>query len=186
MKQLLLVGIFSILFFNCQRQINKQDSAGHEFGKFKFYQDNIIKSRLKEIVKTVTIKEKTGYLIYKSYDVNDSLDRELIYYLAQDNTKRRYLTCNTYNNKGKIILYELFNMEGLKIEQYNYTYRKDGLLAKKESFGSGEIGIKIYYYYSPKGKLINKKAFRSGCEVLNYFDKLSMVVTKTQSILIFR
>lgn len=171
MRHLLLIGIFSILLLSCQGQANKQDSTKHEFGKFKFYQDNVVKTRLKEIVRTDTIKEEIGYFIYKSYDVNDSLVRELMFYVFQDNTKSRYLTCNTYNEKGKIILYELFNIEGLKIEQYIYKYRADGLLWQKEGFGSGEIGITIKYYYSPKGKLIDKKAFRSGNEVLNYFDK---------------
>jgi len=161
MRHLLLIGIFSILIFGCQRQINKQDCPRHEFGEFIFYQDIAIKTRLKEIVKTDTITKEIGYLIYKSYDENDTLARELIYYLAQNNTKSRYLTCNTYNKKGKIILYELFNIEGLKIEQYNYKYRVDGLLDQKEGFGSGEIGITIKYFYSPKGKPINKKAFRS-------------------------
>lgn len=172
MRHLLLIGIISILIFSCQRQTSKLDNPRHEFGEFKFSQDNEIKTRLKDIVKTDTIKEEeTGYLIYKSYDVNDSLVRELSYYLAQNNTKSRYLTRNIYNEKGKIISYELFNVEGLKIEQYIYKYRTDGLLAQKEGFGSGEIGITINYFYSPKGKFIDKKAFRSGNEVLNYFDK---------------
>lgn len=170
MKHLLLTGIFSLLLLSCQKQANKQDSIKHEFGNFKFFQDKIIKTRLREIVRTDTIKEEIGYLIYKSYDVNDSLVRELSYYLAQDNTQSRYLTCNKYNEKGKIISYELFTVEGLKIEQYIYKYRADGLLAQKEGFGSGEIGITINYFYSSKGKLIDKKAFRSGNEVLNYFD----------------
>ena len=171
MRHLLLTGIFSILIFGCQKQITKQDDPGNEFGNFKFFQDKVIKTRLKEIVRTDTIKDEIGYLIYKSYDVNDSLVRELSYYLVQNNTKSKYLTCNIYNEKGKIISYELFNIEGLKIEQYIYKYRTDGLLAQKEGFGSGEIGITINYLYSPKGKLIDKKAFRSGNEVLNYFDK---------------
>lgn len=168
MRHLLLIGIFSILIFGCQRQANIQDSPKYKFGEFTFYQDNVIKTRLKEIIKTDTIKEKIGYLIYKSYDANDSLVRELRYYLAQDNTKRRYLTCNTYNENGKLILYELFNIEGFKLEQYNYKYRADGLLDQKEGFGSGEIGITIKYYYSPEGKLINERAFRFGEEVINY------------------
>ncbi|MDD4993757.1 MAG: hypothetical protein PHR83_16165 [Paludibacter sp.] len=165
MKHLLLTGIFSLSLLSCQRQVNKHDSIKHEFGNFKFFQDKIIKTRLREIVRTDTIKEEIGYLIYKSYDVNDSLVRELSYY-----PKSRYFTCNMYNENGKIISYELFTVEGLKIEQYIYKYRADGLLAQKEGFGSGEIGITINYFYSSKGKLIDKKAFRSGNEVLNYFD----------------
>ena len=80
-----------------------------------------------------------------------------------------YLTQNIYNEQGKVILYELFNMEGLEIERYKFDYNKMGLLTKKGGFGSGEIGITIKYYYSKTGELIDKKAFRFGEEVKNYF-----------------
>ena len=95
--------------------------------------------------------------------------QELKYYQAQNNTKHGYLTQNIYNEQGKVILYESFNLEGLVIERYKFDYNNLGLMTKKEGFGSGEIGITIKYYYSKTGELIDKKAFRFGEEVKNYF-----------------
>jgi len=60
-------------------------------------------------------------------------------------------------------------MEGIEIERYKYDYNNNGLILKKEGFGSGEIGITIEYYYTDKGELIDRKAFRFGNEVKDYF-----------------
>ena len=79
------------------------------------------------------------------------------------------MTRNIYNRDGKIILYELFNMEGIEIERYKSEYNNKGQVIKKEGFGSGEIGITIRYYYSNSGELTNKKAFRFENEVKDYF-----------------
>ncbi|MDD3281783.1 MAG: hypothetical protein PHC83_09485 [Bacteroidales bacterium] len=108
-------------------------------------------------------------MIFKSFDRLDSLVSELKYYQCQNNSKNGYLTRNIYNQKGNVILYELFNMEGLEIERYQFEYNNAGQITKKEGFGSGEIGILIRYYYSDYGKLIDKKAFRFGNEVKDYF-----------------
>jgi hypothetical protein len=133
-------------------------------------ENDTIQTRLKDIVKTDTSKNSC-YLIYKSFDNRDSLVSELKYYQCQSNTKNGYLTRNIFNQKGKIILYELFNMEGLDIERYKFDYNNKGQLTKKKGFGSGEIGITIKYYYSNSGELIDKKAFRFGNEVKDYFNQ---------------
>jgi hypothetical protein len=109
------------------------------------------------------------YLIFNSFDKLDTLVSELKYYQCQNNTKNGYLTRNIYNKFGKIIIYELFNMEGLEIERYKFDYNDKGQLIQKEGFGSGEMGILIKYYYSTTGEMIDKKAFRFGKEEKDYF-----------------
>ncbi len=164
MRLTLIIGLL-ICFSNCYSQ---KDSKGSRFGQFKYYHNDTIQNRLKDIVRTDSIK-KTCYLIFKSYDKSDSLVSELKYYQCQSNTKNGYLTRNIYSAEGKIILYELFNMEGIEIERYKFDYDNQGQIIIKEGFGSGEIGITIKYYYSDSGKLIGKKAFRFGNEVKDYF-----------------
>ncbi|MFC0878833.1 hypothetical protein ACE01N_19715 [Saccharicrinis sp. FJH2] len=159
--------IFGLLIFfsSCYAQL---DDNEHKFGQFKYYQNDTIQTRLKDIVRTDSIKSSCD-LIYKSYDRNDSLVSELKYNQCQSNSKNGYLTRNIYRRDGKIILYELFNMEGNIIERYKFDYNNKGQIIMKEGFGSGEIGITIKYYYSDTDELIEKKAFRSGNEVKDYF-----------------
>ncbi|MGE5437619.1 MAG: hypothetical protein ACM3O3_10360 [Syntrophothermus sp.] len=169
MRDLLIIGLLIFSFIGCKAQ-NDKAIKNEKFGAFKIYPNDTILARQKEIVRTDSlIIPESGYLIYKSFDKNDTIVQELKYYQAQNNTKQGYLTQNIYNEQGKIILYELFNMEGLEIERYKFEYNNMELLTKKEGFGSGEIGITIKYYYSPTGKLIDKKAFRFGKEVTDYF-----------------
>ncbi|VBB44196.1 exported hypothetical protein [uncultured Paludibacter sp.] len=164
MKLSLIFGLL-ISLSNCFAQ--KVDNE-NKFGQFKYYQNDTIQKRLKDIVRTDSIKSSCD-LFYKSYDRNDSLVSELKYFQCQSNTKNGYLTRNIYRKDGKIILYELFNMEGTEIERYKFDYNEKGKITKKEGFGSGEIGITIKYYYTDNGELIDKKAFRFGDEVKDYF-----------------
>ena len=164
MRYTLIIGLL-IYFSNCYAQT---DNIEHRFGQFRYYQNDTIQTRLKEIVRTDSSKNSCN-LIFKSFDKLDSLVSELNYYQCQNNTKNGYLTRNIYNRDGKIILYELFNMEGLEIERYKFDYNNKGQITKKEGFGSGETGITIKYYYSNSGELIDKKAFRFGNEIKDYF-----------------
>jgi hypothetical protein len=169
MRDLLITGLLIFSLISCNAQ-NDKAIKNEKFGAFRIYQNDTIRDRLKEIVRTDSMNiPESGYLIYKSYDKKDTIVQELKYFQAQNNTKYGYLTENIYNEQGRIILYELFNMEGLEIERYKFDYNNMGLLTKKEGFGSGEIGITIKYYYSSTGKLIDKKAFRFGKEVKDYF-----------------
>ena len=164
MRYTFIIGLL-IYFSNCYAQI---DNNEHKFGQFIYYQNDTIQTRLKDIVKTDSSKNSC-YLIFKSFDKLDSLVSELKYYQCQNNTKNEYLTRNIYSQNGKVILSELFNMEGHEIERYKFDYNNAGQITKKEGFGFGEIGITIKYYYSDSGKLIDKKAFRFGNEVKDYF-----------------
>jgi len=146
MRDLLITGLLIFSLIGCNAQNDKAIKNG-KFGAFRYYQNDTINARLKEIVRTDSMKiPESGYLIFKSYDNKDTIVQELKYYQAQNNTKNAYLTQNIYNEYGKIILYELFNMEGLEIERYKFDYNNLGLKTKKEGFGSGEIGITIKYY----------------------------------------
>lgn len=164
MRFTLTIGLL-IYLSNCYAQI---DNSEHKFGQFRYYQNDTIQTRMKDIVRTDSSKNSC-YLIFKSFDRLDFLVAELKYYQCQNNTKNGYLTRNIYNQNGKIILYELFNMEGLEIERYKFDYNNAGQITKKEGFGSGEIGIVIRYFYSNSGELIDKKAYRCGNEVKDYF-----------------
>jgi hypothetical protein len=147
------------------------DKNDFRFGGFKFYTDKIIQNRLKEITRTDSIyTEESTYLIYKSYDANSIMVKELRYFQGQSNSKRAYLIRNVFNTEGKTILYELFNMEGETLERCKFKYNPHGFLIEKEGTRSGEPEITIKYFYSVTGKLIDKKAFQSGKEIIDYFD----------------
>ena len=121
-----------IFLSSCYAQTKVND---HKFGQFRYYQNDTIQARLKEIVRTDSIKNPDiCSLIFKSFDKHDTLVAELKYYQCQNNTKNRYLTRNIYNKFGKIILYELFDMEGLEIERYKFDYNDKGQLIQKEGF----------------------------------------------------
>jgi hypothetical protein len=172
MRDLFIIGLLIFSFISCQAQNDKR-LKNEIFGALRIYQNDTIRARLKGIVRTDSMNiPESGYLIYKSYDKKDIIVQELKYYQAQSNTKHGYLTQNIYNEQGKLILYELSNMEGLQIERYKFDYNDVGLLTKKEGFGSGEIGITIKYYYSSTGQLIDKKAFRFEKEVKDYFKNM--------------
>lgn len=81
---------------------------------FQYYQNDTIKELLKGIVRTDSTK-KTCYLIFKSFDKENSLIEDLQYYQCQNNSKAPYLTRKVYDKKGKLIFQEIFNMEGSEI-----------------------------------------------------------------------
>ena len=128
MRDLFIIGLLIFSFIGCKAQ-NDKGLKNEKFGAFRIYQNDTIRDRLKEIVRTDSMNiPESGYLIYKSYDKKDTIVQELKYYQAQSNTKQGYLTQNIYNEQGKLILYELFNMEGLEIELYKFEYNDVGLL----------------------------------------------------------
>lgn len=88
---------------------------------------------MNEIVRTdSTYDNRTGQHIYNSFDKLDTLVQELKYNFFQSDTRRAYLTRNLYDRNGKIIIYELFNMEGKRLEGFKFRYNDKRLLTKKE------------------------------------------------------
>jgi len=102
-------------------------------GLFEFYENDSVKIRMNEIVRTdSTYDNRTGQHIYNSFDKLDTLVQELKYNFFQSDTRRAYLTRNLYDRNGKIIIYELFNMEGKRLEGFKFRYNDKRLLTKKE------------------------------------------------------
>ena len=170
MRTLTIIGLLIISVYNSQSQ-NVININNPESGIFKFHENETIKKRLEMITRIDTLRNvENCYLIYKSYDLRDTIVQVLSYYQCQSNTSSGYLTRNIFNEKGSKILYEHFDMTGIPIEQYNFEYNDLGLLVMKKGFGSGEIGITIKYFYNESGTLIDKKAYRFEQEVKNYFE----------------
>jgi len=83
---------------------------------FEYYKNDTIRELLKAVIRTDSINT-TCYLTFKSFDQRDSLVTELNYYKCQNNSKAEYLIRNVYDRQGKLILREIFNMEGSEIER---------------------------------------------------------------------
>jgi hypothetical protein len=168
MKQISFILILSLLGLNCDHS-NKNDIR---FGELKFYTNELIKKRLKEIIRTDSSSQnESSYIIYKAYDIENKIVRQLKYYQDQSNSQKGFLSRRIYNKNGGIILYELFNMRGIKLEQCNFEYNTKGLIIKKEWTDRDNIVITIKYFYSIYNELIDKKAFRFGKEIDDYFIK---------------
>jgi len=90
--------------------------GGQEPGSFAYYQNDTIQKLLKGIVRTDS-SETTCYLTFRSFDKSDSLVTELKYYQCQDNSKAGYLTRSVYDQQGKLVLHETFNIEGFELER---------------------------------------------------------------------
>jgi hypothetical protein len=88
---------------------------------------------MNEIIRTDSaFNKKTGQHIYNSFDRLDTLVQQLTYNYFQSDTREAYLTRNLYDKNGNIFLYELFNMEGKRIEGFRYEYDNSGMLTKEE------------------------------------------------------
>lgn len=129
-----------ILFIVCGfAQTKNTASDFNGLGLYKFYENDNIKVRLNEIVRTDSIYDNNiGHHIYKWFDKLDTLVQELKFNHFQSDTRRAYLTRHLYNKNGKIILYELFNMEGKLLEGFKYEYTVKGLLTKKEKIDKAD------------------------------------------------
>jgi hypothetical protein len=116
------------LFQFCNSGHKTKTEKHHDWqGLFKFYQDEWTKERLSEIVRTDSILENENRLkIFKSFDIVDSLILEMKYNTFQSDTRKPYLTRNLFNEKGKVIVYELYNMEGKRLEGFKYLYSEKG------------------------------------------------------------
>jgi hypothetical protein len=139
MRYLVIIFLLTLLQFCSAGQKKEAEKQLNGLGHFEFYQDELTKIRLREIVRTDSIYEnETGLKFYKSFDKFDTLLLELKYNSFQSDTRRAYLTRNLYDRKGKIIIYELYNMEGKRLEGIKYNYNDKGLLTSTDKLGNDD------------------------------------------------
>ncbi len=115
---IILCLLISFACDNSARQKAGQRSA-QKTDYFDYFQNDTIESLLEGIVRTDS--NMTGcYLTFRSFDKYDSLVTELKYYQCQNNAKDLYLTRTVYDRQRKMILREIFNMEGSLIGRENH------------------------------------------------------------------
>jgi hypothetical protein len=100
-----------------------------------------------------------GHLI-KSYDSRDRLKETEIINLYENDSRKMFSATEIYDTIGHLI-FENKTKEFISWHCYKYTYDKMGHLVSKSGFSSGEVGVKISYFYDGD-RLIKEITERAG------------------------